>query len=180
MHVGVLTFRVRPGKMEKAVLFYLGSVVPKMREQRGFRDGLVLSDPEVDEGCTIALWETEEDAEAYESSGAYREQAAKLGDTLANHPPERSTRSASRCRISRGEGVAADDLGSYLCSHPSVEEVRPVGRSLQSYDLVLRADETALDDFGADAATPSPQSARHAGLGEVLDVLAGGTGPIVL
>jgi heme-degrading monooxygenase HmoA len=86
MHAGVLTFRVAPGKTEEAVLIYLGSVVPKMREQRGFRGGLVLSNPEVDEGYTTTLWETQDDAEAYESSGAYREQVAKLGDTLAEPP----------------------------------------------------------------------------------------------
>jgi heme-degrading monooxygenase HmoA len=86
MHAGVLTFRVAPGKTEEAVLIYLGSVVPKMREQWGFRGGLVLSNPEVDEGYTTTLWETQDDAEAYESSGAYREQVAKLGDTLAEPP----------------------------------------------------------------------------------------------
>ena len=96
MHAGVLTFRVAPGKMEKAVLIYLGSVVPKMREQRGFRGGLVLSNPEVDEGYTITLWETQDDPETYESSGAYREQVAKRGDTLAEPPTRRSARSASR------------------------------------------------------------------------------------
>ncbi len=70
------------------MLLYLGSVVPKMWEQRGFRGGLVLSNLEVDEGYSITLWETEEVAEAHESSGVYREQVAKLGDTLAE-PPNR-------------------------------------------------------------------------------------------
>lgn len=88
MHAGALSFRVAPGKAEEAVLSYLNSVVPKMWEQRGFRGGLDLSNLEVDEGYTITLWETEEDAEAYESSGVYREQVAKLGDTLAE-PPSR-------------------------------------------------------------------------------------------
>ncbi len=86
MHAGITTFRVRPGGTEEAVLIYLGSVVPKMREQRGFRGGLVLSNPEIDEGYTITLWETEDDAEAYESSGAYQEQVAKLGNLLAEPP----------------------------------------------------------------------------------------------
>lgn len=86
MHAGITTFRVRPGGTEEAVLIYLGSVVPKMREQRGFRGGLVLSNPEIDEGYTITLWETEADAEAYESSGAYQEQVAKLGNLLAEPP----------------------------------------------------------------------------------------------
>ncbi|MBA3616024.1 MAG: antibiotic biosynthesis monooxygenase [Rubrobacteraceae bacterium] len=89
MHAGVMTFRVAPGKTEEAVLIYLGSVVPKMREQRGFRGGLVLSNPEVDEGYTITLWETEDDAEAYESSGVYREQVAKFGNLLAEPPNRR-------------------------------------------------------------------------------------------
>jgi heme-degrading monooxygenase HmoA len=93
-----LTFLVAPGKAEEAVLIYLGSVVPKMWEQRGFRGGLAPSNLEVDEGYTITLWETEEDAEAYESSGVYREQVAKLGVRSPSPSPERSTRSASRCR----------------------------------------------------------------------------------
>jgi heme-degrading monooxygenase HmoA len=85
-----LTFLVAPGKAEEAVLIYLGSVVPKMWEQRGFRGGLAPSNLEVDEGYTITLWETEEDAEAYESSGVYREQVAKLGDTLADPPTRKA------------------------------------------------------------------------------------------
>jgi heme-degrading monooxygenase HmoA len=85
-----LTFLVAPGKAEEAVLIYLGSVVPKMWEQRGFRGRLAPSNLEVDEGYTITLWETEEDAEAYESSGVYREQVAKLGDTLAEPPTRKA------------------------------------------------------------------------------------------
>ena len=100
MHAGALTFLVAPGKAEEAVLSYLGSVVPKMWEQRGFRGGLAPSNLEVDAGYTITLWETEEDAEAYESSGVYREQVAKLGVRSPSPSPERSTRSASRCRRS--------------------------------------------------------------------------------
>ena len=86
MHAAVMTFRVTPGKTEEAVLIYLGSVVPKMREQRGFRGGLVLSSAEMDEGYTVALWETEEDVEAYESSGLYQQQVAKFGNLLAEPP----------------------------------------------------------------------------------------------
>ncbi len=57
-----------------------------MREQRGFRGRLVLSNPEVDQGFTITLGETEEDAKAYESSGTYQEQVAKFGNLLAELP----------------------------------------------------------------------------------------------
>ena len=86
MRAGVVTFRVRSGKMGEAVRTYLGSVVPAMREQPGFRSILILTDPETDEGCTVGLWETEEDARVFESSGVYREQIAKLGGLLAEPP----------------------------------------------------------------------------------------------
>lgn len=88
MHASVATFKVRPGKTEEAVRIYLGSVVPVMREQRGFQGILVLSNPEIDEGYTIALWDTEGDAETYGSSKTYGEQIAKFGSTLAE-PPDR-------------------------------------------------------------------------------------------
>lgn len=86
MHAGVATFQVRPGKTEEAVQIYLGSVVPTMREQRGFQGVLVLSNSEIDEGHAITLWDTEGDAEAFESSGTYREQVVKFGSILAEPP----------------------------------------------------------------------------------------------
>ncbi len=86
MHAGVVGFRVRPGRMEEAVRTYLGSVIPAMREQPGFRSILVLTDPETDEGYTIGLWETKDDAVAFESSGNYQEQIAKLGGLFAEPP----------------------------------------------------------------------------------------------
>ncbi len=89
MHAGMTTFQVQPGKMGEAVRTYLGSVVPAMRKQQGFRGVLVLTDPETEDGHAITLWETEADAVAFESSGTYREQVAKLGGLLAE-PPARS------------------------------------------------------------------------------------------
>lgn len=86
MHAGMTIFRVRPGKTEEVVGIYLGSVVPAMREQRGFQGVLVLSNPDIDEGYAITLWDTENDAETFESSGTYREQVAKFGSTLAEPP----------------------------------------------------------------------------------------------
>ena len=65
---------------------YLSSVVPAPREQRGFRGVLVLTDNETDEGYSISLWETEDDAQESESSGIYQKQIAKLGGLLAEVP----------------------------------------------------------------------------------------------
>lgn len=46
----------------------------------------VLTDPETDEDYYIGLWETEDDAGAFESSGNYQEQIARLGGVLAEPP----------------------------------------------------------------------------------------------
>ncbi len=86
MHAAVVNFRVRPGRMGEAVRTYVGSVLPAMREHRGFRGVFVLTDPETDEGYSIVLWETGDDAGAFETSGAYREQIARLGGVLAEQP----------------------------------------------------------------------------------------------
>lgn len=86
MYAGVSPFRVQDGKTEEAVQIYLVSAIPAMREQRGFRGVLVLTDPETGEGYGITLWETEEDAKAFDSSGNYREQVIKLGRLLAESP----------------------------------------------------------------------------------------------
>ena len=41
MHAGVVNFRVRPGRMGEAVRTYVGSVIPALREEQGFRGVLV-------------------------------------------------------------------------------------------------------------------------------------------
>ena len=45
-----------------------------------------MTDHETGEGYTVGLWETEGDAEAFESSGNYQKQIAKLGGLLAEPP----------------------------------------------------------------------------------------------
>jgi heme-degrading monooxygenase HmoA len=86
VYASVAVFRVRPGKTEEAVRIYLSSVLPAIRKQQGFQGVLALTNHEIDEGYAITLWDTEDDAEAYESSGTYREQIAKFGSTLAEPP----------------------------------------------------------------------------------------------
>jgi heme-degrading monooxygenase HmoA len=48
----------------------------------------VLTQAETGKGHIIGLWASQEDAEGFESGGAFREQAAKFEDILAE-PPSR-------------------------------------------------------------------------------------------
>ena len=88
MHAGVVSVRLEPGKAQQAAQIYQDSVVPELRQMRGFAGGYVLTNDETGKGYILGLWETEEDARTFESGGAYQEQAAKFGEFLTE-PPSR-------------------------------------------------------------------------------------------
>jgi heme-degrading monooxygenase HmoA len=86
LHAGVVSVRFKPGKAEEAVRIYQDSVVPELRQMRGFEGGYVLTQAETGKGHIIGLWASREDAESFESSGAFREQAARFENILAELP----------------------------------------------------------------------------------------------
>jgi heme-degrading monooxygenase HmoA len=88
MYAGVVSVQLKPGKAEQAARTYQDSVAPELRQMRGFQAGYVLTNAETGKGYIIGLWESREDAEGFESSGAFREQAAKFEDVL-DGPPTR-------------------------------------------------------------------------------------------
>jgi heme-degrading monooxygenase HmoA len=69
-------------------------VVPELRQMSGFEGSYVLTQAETDKGHIIGLWASREDAEGFESSGAFQEQAARFEDILAE-PPSREVYEAS-------------------------------------------------------------------------------------
>ena len=86
MHAGVVSLRFKPDKVEEAARIYQDSVVPELRQMPGFEGGYVLTNAETGRGYIIGLWSSREDAEGFESSGAFREQAAKFVDVLDGAP----------------------------------------------------------------------------------------------
>jgi heme-degrading monooxygenase HmoA len=86
MHAGVVTLRVRPEMVEEAIRIYRDSVLPELREMEGFEGGYVLTAAESGKGYIIGLWRTHEDAERFQSSGSFREQASKFEEVLAEAP----------------------------------------------------------------------------------------------
>ena len=83
MYARVSTAEVQPGRMDKLVSLSRDSVLPAARQQRGFKGGLWLTDPDTNKAMIVTLWETREDMEAGEQSGYYREQVGKFGGLLA-------------------------------------------------------------------------------------------------
>src|ERR687889_2161346 len=94
MHAGVVSVRLEPGKAQQAAQIYQDSVVPELRQMRGFAGGYVLTNDETGKGYILGLWETEEDARTFESGGAYQEQAAKFGE-FPTAPPSREVYAVS-------------------------------------------------------------------------------------
>jgi hypothetical protein len=132
MHAGVVNFRVQPGRMEEAVQIYLGSIVPAMREQHGFRNVLVLTDHETGEGTSSSK---------------------RWGCQARTSPPRRLSgqrRSRSSWQPHRSTASRYRHLPSDSTSIKGLETTS----ILQCDDLVPRADPTAFHDPGADASAP--------------------------
>ena len=86
MKAKVVTFQIKPGKEGEVVRLFREFVIPGAEKQRGFRGGMLLTDPGTGKATSIALWETEADIEASEAGGYYRDWVAKLSDALALPP----------------------------------------------------------------------------------------------
>jgi heme-degrading monooxygenase HmoA len=82
VYAGVVSVQLKVGKAQEATQIYQDSVAPELRQMRGFQAGYVLTNAETGKGYIIGLWDTQEDAQSFESSGAFREQAAKFEDML--------------------------------------------------------------------------------------------------
>jgi len=88
MNAKVVTFRVKLGKQAELVRLFDEFVIPGAKKHKGFKGGMLLTDPNTGKATSIALWETEADIKASEASGYYKEWVAKLSDVLAL-PPSR-------------------------------------------------------------------------------------------
>ena len=95
MHARVTTVSVQPDKVAETTRIYNESVLPVIKAANGNRGVLLLIDPASGKGMSITLWTSEADGQAYDSSGTYREQVAKVSaffsgpPSLATSPPSR-------------------------------------------------------------------------------------------
>jgi heme-degrading monooxygenase HmoA len=62
------------------------SVVPALKEQKGFKSQFLLTQQDTNKAISINLWETEADLTAFETSPLYREVLGKLAAVLAAPP----------------------------------------------------------------------------------------------
>jgi len=90
MHARVTTVSMPSDKFAEATTIYQQNIVPTLQGINGFKGCYLLTDAASGKGLSITLWESEADGVAYESTGAYREQVAKLA-ALFNGAPSLAT-----------------------------------------------------------------------------------------
>lgn len=86
MVIGVLPTQFHPNRLEQVVRIYHEFTVPALRRAKGFRNVRLLTDHKTGRCLSIAEWDSEADALAWETSGAYQQQIALLGGFLMERP----------------------------------------------------------------------------------------------
>ncbi len=73
--------------MDELIGIFRDSVVPLGRQQKGFKNALLLTDSSTGKTVVVTLWETEADATATGEGSAYlQEQMAKGAQVFAGQP----------------------------------------------------------------------------------------------
>lgn len=102
MFIRVITVLLKPDKLDEAASIYQNVVVPTALAQKGCRLASFLLSRASGKGCSIAVWETEADMKAGESSPYLREQIGRMAPTFASQPVIEDYE-----EVAHGEGVKA-------------------------------------------------------------------------
>ena len=86
MHARVILGRVKLDKQDEAIRIYKESVEPAAKEQKGFKNMNLLTDPDTNKFISITIWETKNDMIAGESSGYLQKQLEKIAALFVGPP----------------------------------------------------------------------------------------------
>ncbi len=86
MFARVMHIHSKPGKIDQVVALYQESVIPALKQQKGFCKTLLLTDAASGNGMSITFWESESDQRHSETNGFLREQIGKVIPLLAAPP----------------------------------------------------------------------------------------------
>jgi hypothetical protein len=97
VHAGVVSVQFKPGKVEEAARIYQDSVVPELRQMRGFEGGYVLTNAETGKGYIVGLCESREDGRALRAAVPSGSKQPSLKMFSTGRLLEKSARSTSGC-----------------------------------------------------------------------------------
>jgi quinol monooxygenase YgiN len=87
-HAAVHFAQLPPDKLDEGITIFRDSVVPELRQFKGFKGALLLVNRQTGKSMTIGVYDTEDEVKAVEHSGEYRRQVAKFAH-LFSAPPTR-------------------------------------------------------------------------------------------
>ncbi len=86
MFVRMISVKVKLEKIDEAASIYQNAIVPVAQAQKGYRSASLWVNRATGMAHSVAVWETEEDMKAGESSSYLREQIARVSQTFASQP----------------------------------------------------------------------------------------------
>lgn len=86
MHARAVNVQLKSGKLDEAVSIVKDAIVPALKQQKGFKGQLFLTQSDTGKSISINMWETEADLTVFETSVLYRELMGKLAGVLAGPP----------------------------------------------------------------------------------------------
>ena len=89
MYASATQIQLLPDKIDEAVRIFESDVLPAVKPFPGLQHFYLLTDAQTGKGYTISVFETEEAASAFYSSGVFQEQISKIRDFFAGPPPMR-------------------------------------------------------------------------------------------
>ncbi|MDT7542062.1 MAG: hypothetical protein QOE33_1966 [Acidobacteriota bacterium] len=85
MYTRHVTMRLKRNAAPELTKTLANVIIPMLRKQKGFRDEVTCVAPERLEAVSVSLWETKEDAEAYNRT-AYPDALKSLASVVENNP----------------------------------------------------------------------------------------------
>ncbi len=87
MFVRLTYLNFLPGKIEEAKKIYNNELVPVVKKQKGNLDCRILEPVErTDDYISMTVWDTKEDADAYHTSGIYKQLVDRIKEFYAKNP----------------------------------------------------------------------------------------------
>jgi heme-degrading monooxygenase HmoA len=82
MYARIITSQLKVGTLQEATSIWRQSIVPSLKNTKGFQGGYMTSDPNTGKGMVVTLWATQADASAMDSSGQYQQSIAQFANLL--------------------------------------------------------------------------------------------------
>jgi quinol monooxygenase YgiN len=107
MFARIVSLDLKPNTHKQFSELFEKQILPALRKQKGFKDELLLVDPDAPKVVAISTWDTKENAESY-GSKAYPDAVKSLAEVLEGNPEVKTYQLAFSTLYKIAVGVAAN------------------------------------------------------------------------